>query len=47
MIVLVKGADTSMLRLSHHRMNEEIESKSEMYASMGLRTLVFGLKKIS
>lgn len=45
--VYVKGADSSIMKMSGNANTSEAEREAERFAAMGLRTLVFAYKKTS
>jgi len=47
LFVFVKGADSSMVKMCSEKSNEAMEAEAEQFAAQGLRTLVFGYKRIS
>jgi magnesium-transporting ATPase (P-type) len=44
--VFVKGADSSMIKMCVDHPTDQFEAEAEAYACEGLRTLVFGYKKL-
>ena len=46
-IAFVKGADSSLFKMSQQRCLDKLKDDSNQMAAKGLRTLVFGMRELS